>query len=242
MTIDYAKGLTFAFSDENWLSKLGRAALWAFISALLFILPVYFYSTGYGLATARNVMAGKEKPLPELNDVGAIFSDGLKFFVVMFVYALPAILLLCIFLSIGIGTGIAAGDSFDEDAVGAAFGGGYVALQCILQLYNIALGLMQPAIMTRYLQTGEIGESLQISKVFGIFRENFVPSLMIFLMRFAAGIILQLAVGVSLITICGWIFILFAGIPWASSVNGHLVGQFASELDNPEKKLDPAAF
>ena len=242
MTIDYAKGLTFAFSDEDWLSKLGKAALWSFISVLLFVFPVYFYSMGYGLDTARNVMKGKDKPLPELNDIGNVYSDGLKFFVVMLVYALPAVILLCIFFAIAGGTAAVAGESFDEDALGAAFGGGYLALNCIVNLYNLFIGLMQPAIMTRYLQTGDIRETLQISEVFGIFRENFVPSLMIFLMKLAAALLLQLVVGVSLLTICGWIFVLFAGIPWVSAVNGHLVGQFASELDNPEKKLDPMAY
>lgn len=242
MTIDYAKGLTFAFNDENWLSKLGKAALWAFISVLVFIFPVYFYSSGYGLATARNVMAGKEKPLPELDDVSGIFSDGLKFFLVMLVYTLPVLLIFCVFIAIAAATGAAAGDSFDEDAIGAAFGGGYFALQCVMYLYNIAIGLMQPAIMARYLQTGDIRESLKISEIFAVFRENLVTCLMIFLMRIAAGLLLQIAVGVSFITICGWIFVLFAGIPWAAGVNGHLVGQFTSNLDSPEKKLDPTEF
>lgn len=237
MTIDYAKSITFAFDDKEWLSKLGRAAMWAFISVLLFIFPVYFFGMGYGLETARNVMSGKKNPLPDLEDVGAIYMDGLKFFVVVLVYALPSILLVCLMYAGLIGAAI-AGEQVDSDSLEVAAGGMGMVVQCLNGIYSLVLALLWPAIMTIYLRTGDIRESLNVSKVFAIVREHFVVCLMIALMQIAAGMLFSVVFMLSFITICGWIFIYFAGIPWLSAVNGHLSGQFASQLDNKSQDFD----
>ncbi|MFK7800635.1 MAG: DUF4013 domain-containing protein [Anaerolineae bacterium] len=231
MNIDYAKGLTFAFDDKDWLSKLGKGALWAFISMIL-VIPAWFFSTGYGLQTAKNVMRGEKHPLPNLDDIGSIFVDGLKFFLASFVLLLPMIVLICIMMSGMIAAGTAA-DSLDEDTLGAIMGGSAIVVQCIAGLYGILIGFIMPALMVRYLQTdGDIRETLNMGKLFAIVREHFVPCLMILLMSFAASIAFQFAFYLSFITICGWIFVFFAGIPWLAAVQGHLVGQFASNLDN----------
>ncbi|MFT5194597.1 MAG: hypothetical protein ACI9EW_003944 [Cellvibrionaceae bacterium] len=238
MTLDYAKGLTFAFEDKDWLSKLGKGALWAFISTILFIIPLYFFMLGYALDTARNVMKGEKHPLPNLDDVGEVYKDGARFFVVTLFYSLPAVILYCImfiFLIAGAAASESAGIS--EDTLAAAMGGGMLAVQCILYIYLLIVGLMLPAIMVRYLRTDDIRETLNIGQVFAILRENFVPCLMIMLMYIAATIIWEIVLVVSFITICGWIFVLFAGYPWLMAVQGHLVGQFASQLDDKTQRI-----
>lgn len=231
MNIDYAKGLTFAFDDKDWLSKLGKGALWAFISMIL-IFPAWFFSTGYALQTAKNVMRGEKHPLPSLDDIGSVFVDGLKFFVASFVLLLPMIILMCIMVS-GMIAAASAAESMDEDTLGAIMGGSAIAVQCVASLYAILVGFIMPALMVRFLQTdGDIRETLNMGKLFALVREYAIPCLMILLMSFAASIIFQIVFYVSFITICGWIFVLFAGIPWLAAVQGHLVGQFASNVDN----------
>ena len=239
MTIDYAKGITFAFEDENWLSKFGKGALWAFISFILLFIPLYFFMLGYALDTARNVMSGKKHPLPELDDVGAIFKDGARFFVVMLVYGLPAVILYCIMFSMII-AGAAAAESggIDSDAMEALMGGGMLVVQCIMYAYSLVLGILLPAIMVRYIRTDDIRESLNVGEVINIVKENFVPCLMIALMYIAAAIIWYIVLLISFITICGWIFVLFAGYPWLMAVEGHLVGQFGANLDDKSDKLE----
>ena len=240
MTIDYGQSLKFAFEDENWLKKLGKAALWAFISMLLLIFPVYFFSMGYGLETARNVLNGKENPLPELEDVGATFKDGAKFFVVCLIYGSPIIILYCVLFGIIIAAG--ASDGLDEEALEAAMGGGVLVVQCLMYVFGLALALLLPAIMTLYLRTNDIRESLNVSEVFSITRDNLVTCFLILLMTVAASFIFQIVFLFSFITICGWIFVYFAGIPWITAVQGHLIGQFVGQLDSPDNKLDPVAF
>lgn len=240
MTIDYGQSLKFAFQDEDWLKKLGKAALWAFISMLLLIFPVYFFSLGYGLETARNVLNNEEKPLPALDDVGAVFKDGAKFFVVSLIYGSPIIILYCVMFGIIIAAG--ASDGLDEDALEAAMGGGLVAIQCLMYIFALVLALLLPAIMTLYLRTNDIRESLNVSEVLSITRDNLGTCFMILLMTMAAGFIFQFVFLFSFITICGWIFVYFAGIPWVTSVQGHLIGQFVGQLDSPDNKLDPVAF
>lgn len=237
MNIDYAKGLTFTFDDKDWLSKLGKGALWAFISMIL-IIPAWFFSTGYGLQTAKNVMRGEKHPLPKLDDIGSIFTDGVKFFVASFILLLPMIILLCIMFS-GMAAAAAAVDSVDEDTLGVIMGGSAFAVQCIASLYGMVIGFIMPALMVRYLQTdGDIRETLNMGKLFALVREHVIPCLMIFVMSIAASIIFQIAFYLSFITICGWIFVLFAGIPWLAAVQGHLVGQFAVNVDNKMDNMD----
>ena len=121
-------------------------------------------------------------------------------------------------------------------------GGGVLVVQCLMYVFGLALALLLPAIMTLYLRTNDIRESLNVSEVFSITRDNLVTCFLILLMTVAASFIFQIVFLFSFITICGWIFVYFAGIPWITAVQGHLIGQFVGQLDSPDNKLDPVAF
>ena len=58
--------------------------------ASFFIVGVFFVY-GYLARLARNVIAGVQHPLPEWDDLGDFFSEGLRLFGVGFVYMLPMI-------------------------------------------------------------------------------------------------------------------------------------------------------
>ena len=50
-----------------------------------------FFLYGYLARLARNVIAGAAHPLPEWDDLGEYFSEGLRLFCVALVYTLPLI-------------------------------------------------------------------------------------------------------------------------------------------------------
>lgn len=239
--MDYIKPFTFAFEDKDWVKKLGYAAVIALICTLLFILPLGLFVIGYTFRTARNVIAGKKEPLPEINDIGEMLIDGLKFLVVGIVYALPILLLYGILFGIIIASG-----SINEESIGIVGGIGASVIYCFVLIYAIFLGFMQPALMLQYLRTdGDIAKCLNVMEVWNLAKNNAVTCLLFLLVTIGASFLVQIATVVSIITICGPIVIYFAGIPWLGAVQGHLIGQFHDEVDGggfSEKSPDDLAY
>ncbi|MCP4142943.1 MAG: DUF4013 domain-containing protein [Chloroflexi bacterium] len=81
----------FPFKDEKWKPKF---AVGAFIAiASIFIIPGFFLG-GYFHEIMRRIIVEKAKPsLPEWDDAGKYFKNGLKMAGVGFVYSLPSLLL-----------------------------------------------------------------------------------------------------------------------------------------------------
>ena len=239
--MDYIKPFTFAFEDKDWVKKLGYAAVIALVCTLLFILPLALFVIGYTFRTARNVIAGQKDPLPEINDIGEMIIDGLKFLVVGIVYALPILLLYGILFGIIIFSG-----SVNEESIGVVGGVSASIVYCLVLIYAIFLGFLQPALMLQYLRSdGDIGRCLNVMEVWNIAKNHAVPSILFLLVTIAASFFLQVATAVSIITICGPIVIYFAGIPWLGAVQGHLIGQFYDEVDGggfSEKSPDDLAY
>src|SRR5256885_15302463 len=77
---DFIQPFAFVFQDERWVTKVLLGGL--FYLAGFFIVGIFFI-LGYCARLARNVIAGVEKPLPEWDDLGVYFTDGVKVFCVM---------------------------------------------------------------------------------------------------------------------------------------------------------------
>ncbi len=91
--MDVGKSLTFITEDERWVSKVIILLIVSFFSFLIF--PIFFL-IGYAIGITRNVKDGVEKPLPEWEDWGKLFMDGLYIFIAQFVYTLPFLIIACI--------------------------------------------------------------------------------------------------------------------------------------------------
>ena len=240
MHIDYAKSLTFIFDDEKWLSKVGWATLWAFVSFLLLLFPLYLFICGYGLELARNVTNGKEHPLPELDDINAIYKEGFRFLVVLLVYSLPLLIINCLYVGVAmVPTWLLLSESPEQVADwNAAITGSSLAFQCLVYFLSLGYGFIFPAIMVRFIQTDDIRETLKISEVIKIVRDHFFICFMIMLMSIAATFIWYFALLFSLITICGIFVVYFIGPVWLMAVQGHLVGQFYRQLQDSPAEPD----
>jgi len=89
-SFDFAKPFTYVFDDPRWLQKILIGGL--FHLAGVFIVG-WFFVTGYVAQVTRNIIAGHEHPLPEWEDVGNFFNEGLRLVGVMLVFILPLIVL-----------------------------------------------------------------------------------------------------------------------------------------------------
>ena len=92
---DFVKPFAFVFEDPNWLQKILLGGL--FYLAGMFIIG-WFFVLGYAARTARNVIRGDERPLPEWENVGDFFGEGARLVGVGLVYMIPMIALVAWFI------------------------------------------------------------------------------------------------------------------------------------------------
>ncbi|MCB8977518.1 MAG: DUF4013 domain-containing protein [Ardenticatenaceae bacterium] len=239
--MDVAKAFTYITEDDRWMGKIAIGAL---ISLASFLILPGFLLTGYLVGIARNVMNGVKRPLPEWDDLGTLFKDGLSIVMASVVYTLPFWLLICIaFVStIGFG-GLSEMTEISEDAIAAGVMATYGLVGCLVLIFMLALFFISPAIVIQYVREGELGACFRFGEVFTIVRENMGDILIAGLTPFLASFVMSMVFGVLNIFLCvGTVlaFLLsFVMTPYLTAVTGHLYGQIAGKVGGkpPEEKF-----
>src|SRR5437899_12800475 len=90
-SFDFARPFTFTFEDPRWVQKVLLGGL--FMLASVFIVGSFFLY-GYLARLARNVIAGLQHSLPEWDELGELFSEGLRLFCLALTYTLSLLGLL----------------------------------------------------------------------------------------------------------------------------------------------------
>ena len=229
--MDVGKALTYITEDERWMSKLIIALIVGFFSFLLF--PIFFL-IGYVIAITRNVKDGVKKPLPEWEDWGKLFMDGLYVFIAQFVYTLPFLLVMCIAALATGGLGAVAESGGNPDAMAALIGTTGLIISCFGFLWMVALVFISPAIIIQYvLQNDEFGACFRFGDVLGIARDSIADILIVILVTIGIGFGVSIVAGIlALIPCVGWIvafLITLAMSPYLTAVSGHLYGQIATK-------------
>src|SRR3954470_17699631 len=83
---DFVKPFAFVFEDARWINKVLIGGIFQLLSALLVGIP---FLLGYLAQLVRNVVANATLPLPEWDDLGEMFNEGLRLIGVAIVYFLP---------------------------------------------------------------------------------------------------------------------------------------------------------
>lgn len=232
--MDINKALTFPTEDERWVTKLAIGAILFILSFL--IIPMFFIY-GYMIQLIRNVMAGIEKPLPEWQDWGKLFMDGLNLFIAGLVYTLPIWLLMCCSFAFIIPSANMEGDAAE---IMAGIGGlGILVMSCVVFIFAIALMVIGPAIAIQYAREGTLGACFRFSEVIAIARENIGDILIALVVVFAISFVLSL---VAIIPLIGWIILLAVNM-YVIFITGHMYGQIGAKAGGgpaaKEKEFDP---
>ncbi|MHB8052292.1 MAG: DUF4013 domain-containing protein [Methanoregula sp.] len=140
----YAKGGTVE-NKSKWLMLI--------IATILLELPLM----GYLMKVLR-----AEKPAPEVQDWGTLFSDGIKFLIVGIIYYIPLFIVYAIAIAI-VGASAFSGDP--NVVMGAMAGAGLLGLIAIILC--IIIGLILPIAAVRFARTGSIGEAFNFRAIFG---------------------------------------------------------------------------
>lgn len=207
--MDIGTSFSYMFQDENWIKKVLIGGLVSFIPI------VNFAAIGYMIQVIRNVRAGQALPLPEWDNFGQYFMDGLWIFLIFLVWSIPIIIVACL-------QGVAGAAVAENQDMADAYGIVSVCLSCLIGLWGLVLGIASPAILVRYSEVGQFMSGFQFIELFSFISANVGNYIIVVLLMWVAGLIASLGV---ILCVIGVIFTQF----WAYLVSGHLLGQLAAQ-------------
>jgi hypothetical protein len=150
-TVDFGRCFRFVTEDPDWVKKVLIGGVFTLLSPMI---VGAFFVAGYWVRFLRRVAAGDPRPLPEWDDLGGIFSDGLKLVGTwcVYVFGMVAVVLAlaCVIgvVSVGIG-GLPHGSDDVRSAVAALGGLALVGVYGLLMLLGLALAIFLPAVFVR---------------------------------------------------------------------------------------------
>lgn len=212
--LDFAQAFRFFFEDPDWVKKLLIGGLLALGGVIL--IPTIF-SAGYALRVVRRTAAGEARPLPEFDDWGGLFVDGIKVAAVYLghlalVMIGPAIIFL---VSIAMTGGFAV-DRRNTALEGLVGLGIFVAYLLLIGL-SLALMVYMPAPLARLAQTDSIGAAFDVRQNVAFIHRNLANYGLTLLLY----LITSFATQIGLLLCCVGVF---PATFWAMSVLGWSIG------------------
>jgi hypothetical protein len=173
-TIDFAQCLRFVIEDPEWIKKVLIGGVFALFS---FLIVGAFFIAGYWARLVKRVAAGEARPLPDWDDLGGIFGDGVRIVGLYFIYTIGAGLIVGIPAGVGclvlISLGAAAGRSEDAGGAVAALGGlGFTVLYVLFLLLMLALSLYLPAAFVRVVIKDDFGAGFAFRETLAFIKAN----------------------------------------------------------------------
>ncbi|MDD1763430.1 MAG: DUF4013 domain-containing protein [Methanobacteriaceae archaeon] len=144
------------YPSSNWGKVL---ILGVIMIASILIVPI-FLVYGYVFRIIKATLAGLDE-LPEFDEIGEMFVDGLKIFVVAIVYAIPVWIIAWIFGAIMGGTMTATTTTLDPTMIWALFLG-----NIIFVIVAVIIGLIEVmAIANMAYYDGDLGAAFRFSEI-----------------------------------------------------------------------------
>jgi hypothetical protein len=207
---DFGKPFTYVFDDPRWLHKILLGGLFYLAG---FFLIGWFFIFGYVARVVRNVIRGDQFPLPEWDELGDFFSEGLRLFGVVLAYIVPFLALLVAFM---IPAGILS--AFENEGLQALGSGVAGCLSCLLVPLWLGVVVFLPASLLFAVVEQRFGAAFEFSRIWPFIRANvgnYLLAVVVYLIaRFIGGF------GVALLCI-GVIFTCF----WSFLITAHAFGQ-----------------
>lgn len=211
--MDVGRSIQYVFQDPNWVKKMLIGGLLSFIPLIGTLIVA-----GYWIRIATNVARGYELPLPDWNQFGGDFMRGLKAAVVLFIWALPLIVLAACGASPALLFNSSNGAAQSFAGIFLVGGIGFAFLMWIIVVY------ISPVIIGRYVMNDSIAAAFQVGQVLTDARDNAVPLLLLVAMAYALGFAAQFGF---ILCFVGYFFTSFLAYMMLS----HLYGQLWRRLN-----------
>jgi len=209
-SFDFAKPFTFTFEDPRWVQKILLGGL--FMIAAVFIIGAFFVY-GYLARLVRNVIAGVAYPLPEWDDLGEYFSEGIRLFCVALIYTLPLIALAFIFIVPSI-----VAQSADDEALRNIGGGMAACVWCVIFPLSLALAIWLPGALLFAVVERRFGAAFEFGQIWAFIKGNVGN----YLLAFVVWLVVRMIVPFGFILLCvGVVFTSF----WSLVVAGYAFAQ-----------------
>ena len=220
--LDLAQGFRFFFEDPDWVKKILIGGVFMLLSSLI---VGGIFVAGYGVHILRRVVRGEPRPLPEWEDLGLYFGDGLRALGLYVVHLVAvAIIPALIGCFIGLmGGGIANLGQSSRGAADAA--GGLIALG-VMGLYAVTFVLMLilmvyfPAAFTRFAILDRFSAGFEVAENIAYIRRNIGRYALALVLYLLASFVAQ----VGIIVCCVG---LFPASFWAVCVGAWAMGEVA---------------
>jgi len=210
-SFDFLKPFTFVFDDPRWVPKILIGGLFVLASSVIIGM---FFIYGYLARLARNVINGMQNPLPEWDDLGEYFSEGLKLFVVGLIYTIPILIVVGIVFI----PAVIAGGATDNETIRDMAGMSATCMWCLIFPLGLALALWMPASMLMVVVTGEFSAGFEFRKIIAFIRANAGN----YILAFVAWMVARFAASLGFLLLCvGILFTMF----WAYMVAGYAFSQ-----------------
>jgi len=183
-SVDFGRSFTFVSEDPEWIKKILVGGALTLACALLVGVP---FVLGYFSRTLRNVVAGAARPMPEWDDLGGIFNEGLRLTAVYLLYTLGIVAIMaalgCVVMLPLMALSGGGGDV--SEALGVLGGLGVVGLYGLVMLASLALAVYLPAALARAALRGTVADGFAWREILAFIRANlgnYLLSLVIYLL------------------------------------------------------------
>lgn len=218
--IDFGRCFRFVTEDPDWVKKLLIGGVFTLLSPLL---VGTFFVAGYSVRFLRRVVAGEPRPMPEWDDLGGLFGDGLKLVgaYFLFVMGMVAVVLVlgCLVGVVAAGIGGLSNLSEGAASAAAALGGlGLVGAYAVLALFGLLAAIFLPAVFVRVALMDRFEEAFAFREAFRFIQRNLGNYLLSLVFYLVANFASQFG---ALLCCVG----IFPAVFWSYLVLGYALGE-----------------
>jgi hypothetical protein len=221
--MNFGLSFSYIFKDKDWFSKL-------ILPAVCMLIPVvgWMVTLGWALKVTRNVLDGKEEPLPNLS-FGEDILRGFFAFLISFVYSLPVSIVTSL-------SGLIESWRFNQNEYTMI---GTTLIISILGLVAFLLGIVTAlfgtAAIAHYIAKDDIGAAFRFDEVYKVLTTNLGDWIIV-----ALGTMLAVGIIGPLGTIACVIGV-FLTLTFGLAVMGNLIGQAYDRSQPKVEIMEPAS-
>ena len=209
----------FVFKDPRWVQKVivGSIVVVASVFGIGLVLLA-----GYFLRLARRVRDGEPHPLPEWDDWGGLFVEGLTVMLIYAGHVIPvAILGAVLVLAISGAISLAARSGSLPDGIQILIVAALLAGALLYAVAILTVSIVLVVSFVRFVQTGELKDAFDFRAAIAELRQNLFPYLLVFWTITLSNFVAQFG----FVALCVG---MFPAAFWCVAVMGHAIGAVAA--------------